>query len=58
MLSTSVSPKSDIKHGRLVYTIYGEVSQGGASGSLDFNVTTLEEEENWFEGVFVDGSHI
>ena len=39
-------------------TVYGEVSQGGTSGSLDLDVAAFEEEENGLESVLVNRAHI
>ena len=39
-------------------TVYGEVAEGGACGTLNLDVWVLEEEQDRLEGVAVDLSDI
>ena len=41
-----------------IATIYGEVSQGGTSGSLDLDIAAFEKEEDGLKGVLINGAHI
>jgi hypothetical protein len=41
-----------------IRTVDGKVSEGGASGTLNFGVMAAEEEENWIEGFAADRSNL
>ena len=43
---------------QLIRTVDGEVTQGGAGGSLNLDIGTLEEEEDWLKGVALDLANI
>lgn len=54
----SVLDSYHVAHRRWVGTIYGKVSQGGTSGSLDLDIAAFEKEEDGLEGVLINGAHI